>query len=158
MMIMNLNSIKMQKEAFNTVKAQAGPCGITCGTCPLGNGSVAESAAKTMEYINTTGVKDWSRMVPGGATLDWDKTLESMTWLTKYAYCQGCEKGGGPPDCAIRVCANEKGYTLCNQCKELSECTKFDWLGNPKLLKQTLAKNKRKTKEDYVKVAIEAMK
>ena len=157
-MKMNLNSIKMQEEAFITVKDQAGPCGITCGTCPLGNGSAAESAGKTMEYINFTGVKDWSSAVPGGASLDWDKTLESLTWLTKYAYCQGCEKGGGPPDCAILTCANKKGYGLCNQCNELSECTKFDWLGDPTSLKQTLADNKNKTKEEFVKEAIEGMK
>ena len=158
MVVLKFNTVQMQEQAFNTVKAQAGPCGITCGTCTLGNGSVAESAAKTMEYINTTGVKDWSGMVPGGTTLNWEKTLESLTWLTKYAYCQGCEKGGGPPDCAIRTCAKEKSHELCSQCNELTECTKFDWLRDPKSLKQTLTENKDKTKEEFVKDAIKAIK
>ena len=148
----------MQEEAFELVKDQAGPCGITCGTCTLGNGSLAENAVNTIEQINFTGVKEWSGMVPGGANLDWDKTLESLTWLTKYAYCQGCENGGGPPDCAIRTCANMKKYELCNQCNDIEECSKFDWLGDPKSLKQRLIDNISKSKEEYVKEAIEAMK
>ena len=41
----------MQEEAFNIVKDQAGPCGITCGTCVLGNGTIAETAGKTKSYI-----------------------------------------------------------------------------------------------------------
>jgi hypothetical protein len=138
----------MQEEAFNTVKDQAGPCGITCGTCVLGNGTIAETAGKTKGYIAGYGIKEWAPLVPGGAEIDWAETEKALEWMTKYAGCQGCEKGGGPPSCAIRPCANEKGIQLCSQCSELDGCRKFDWLGDyAATLKETLNENKGKTKE-----------
>jgi hypothetical protein len=72
--------------------------------------------------------------------------------MTKYAYCEGCERGGGPPNCAIRICAKEKEYELCNMCSELVDCKKFDWLGEgATALKKNLADNMGKSKKDLVK-------
>ncbi len=137
------------------VSNQVAPCGITCGTCDLGNGTAAKTAKKTLDLINGIGIKDWAPMVPGGAVLDWTATEKVLDWMNKYAYCAGCEKGGGPPDCAIRLCANEKGYGLCNQCDEFADCTKFDWLGGfAATLKEKLAGYGDKTKEQ---IAAEAL-
>jgi hypothetical protein len=148
----------MQEEAFNTVKDQAGPCGITCGTCVLGNGTIAETAGKTKGYIAGYGIKEWAHMVPGGAEIDWAETEKTLEWMTKYANCQGCEKGGGPPDCTIRSCANEKDTQLCSRCSELDGCKKFDWLGDyATVLKQTLRDNKSKTKEEYIADALKSL-
>ena len=138
------------------VKDQVAPCGITCGTCDLGNGTAAGTAKKTMEIINSIGIKDWAPAFPGGAGLDWDATENTLEWMTKYAYCAGCENGGGPPDCVIRMCANEKGYGLCNECGDLAECAKFDWLGDySKVLKGKLIDYKGKNK---AQIAAEALK
>jgi hypothetical protein len=134
------------------VKNQVGHCGITCGTCFLGNGSVANSAKQTLDYINMIGIKEWASLVPEGSDLDWDETEETLNWMTKYAYCEGCERGGGPPNCAIRICAKEKEYELCNMCSELVDCKKFDWLGEgATALKKNLADNMGKSKKDLVK-------
>ncbi|RLG97241.1 hypothetical protein DRO27_00460 [Candidatus Bathyarchaeota archaeon] len=80
-------------------------------------------------------------------------------WKSQNSYHQaraGCEKEGGPPDCAIRVCAKEKGYELCNECDELVERAKFDWLGDySKVLKGKLIDYKGKTK---AQIAAEALK
>jgi hypothetical protein len=139
-------------ESSFDVKKQVGPCGITCGTCFLGNGSVANSAKTTIDYINMIGIKEWAPLVPEGKDLNWDETEKTLNWMTKYAYCEGCEKGGGPPDCTIRMCANKKGYELCNKCNELDDCTKFDWLGEGATsIKQILKENKGKSKQDLVK-------
>ena len=76
--------------------------------------------------------------------------------MTKYAYCAGCENGGGPPDCTIRMCTNEKAYGLCNECGDLGECAKFDWLGDySKVLKGKLIDYMGKTK---AQIAAEALK
>ena len=137
------------------VKNQVGPCGITCGTCDLGNGTLANSSKKTIELINSVGIKDWAPMVPGGAELDWEVTEKTLDWMTKYAFCAGCEKGGGSPTCAIRICANEKGFSLCNECDELEACTKFDWLGDySKVLKRKLEDYRGKSKEEIVAEAL----
>ena len=98
----------MMKSPPLYVKNQVAPCGITCGTCELGNGTAAETAKRIIELINSVGIKDWSPSVPGGSDLNWEATEKTLGWMTKYAYCAGCERGGGPPNCAIRMCANEK--------------------------------------------------
>jgi hypothetical protein len=137
------------------VKNQVGPCGITCGTCDLGNGTLANTSKKTIELINTVGIKDWAPMVHGGEGLDWAATEKTLDWMTKYAFCAGCEKGGGSPTCAIRICANEKGFTLCNECDDLEACTKFDWLGDYSMtLKANLEGYRGKTKEEIVAEAL----
>ena len=137
------------------VTKQLAPCGITCGTCDLGNGTAANTAKKTLELINEIGIKDWSTTLHGGSELAWPATEKTLDWMAKYAYCVGCNMGGGPPDCAIRLCSNDNGYTLCNQCDELEDCTKFDWLGDySKVLKEKLENYKGKSKEQ---ILIEAL-
>jgi hypothetical protein len=146
----------MIEEAFDRVKFQAGPCGITCATCPLGNGSIAETAKKTLDFVNTYGIKEWAPVVPEGNDLDWLSFDKTIGWLTKYGVCQGCENGGGPPDCVIRSCAQEKGFELCNQCSEVDGCNKFEWLGDyAATLRQKLKKNRGKSKEEWVKEVLE---
>lgn len=67
------------------VTNQVGPCGLTCGTCFLGIGSVANSAKTTLDYINVIGIKEWAPLVPEGAALDWEDTEKMLNWMTKYA-------------------------------------------------------------------------
>ncbi|MEE9509476.1 MAG: DUF3795 domain-containing protein [Candidatus Bathyarchaeia archaeon] len=141
----------MKEEAYNNVKDQAGPCGITCGTCVLGNGTIAETAEKTKEHITGYGIKEWAPMVPGGKDINWIETEKTMDWMSQYATCAGCEKGGGPPDCGIRSCATEKGFQLCNECSELADCNKFDWLQDyAKTLKTNLNESKGLSKKEYI--------
>ena len=136
------------------VTNQIGPCGIACKTCFLGDGSIAKSAKQTIDYINMIGIKEWAPLVPKGADLNWDDTEKTLNWMTKYAYCAGCEKGGGPPHCAIRICAKDKAYELCNACNELDDCTKYDWLGeHGTTLKQQLKANIGKSKQELLKPA-----
>ena len=71
----------------------------------------------------------WSPFVPGGEAIDWATVDRALDWMTTYARCAGCRNGGGPPDCAIRICARERDYELCSSCSDLEGCTKFDWLG-----------------------------
>ena len=116
--------------------------------------------AKNMEeadkYINMSGIKDWAHMVPGGSEIDWEATQKALSWMQKYAYCEGCEQGGGSPNCSIRTCAAEKGVELCNMCSELDSCDKFAWLGEgSESLKEKLRLNQGKTKLDLAREAQE---
>jgi hypothetical protein len=136
------------------VQNQVAYCGVTCGTCGQGSGKAAKTAKQILELINEIEVKEWAPSVPGGAELDWTSTERTLKWMTKNTNCKGCERGGGSPDCAIRVCAKEKGFSLCNECDELESCTKFDYLGDKSVsLKERLVENKGKTKEQIVSKA-----
>lgn len=83
--------------ALDRIKSQAGPCGIVCGSCPLGNGSVAESAGLTRKHIADCKIPMWSPLVPGGEVIDWTVVDRGLDWMEKYAVCAGCGSGGGPP-------------------------------------------------------------
>jgi hypothetical protein len=140
------------EEPLNEIKNRAGPCGIVCGSCPLGSGSVAEAAAKTRKHIVDCQIPMWSPFVPGGEVIDWTGVDRGLDWMEKYARCAGCESGGGPPDCTIRICARERGCELC------SSCTKFEWLKeHGSQLRQQLAENRGLSKEEYIKKMVAKM-
>jgi len=115
-------------EPSNPIQSQLGPCGILCDTCPLGSGAVAESASQTRKHISDCQIPMWSPFVPGGEAIDWAAVDRALDWMATYARCAGCWNGGGPPDCAIRICARERVYELCSSCGDLEGCTKFEWL------------------------------
>jgi len=134
------------------VNDQVAYCGVTCGTCGQGSGRAENTAKQLLDLISEIEVKDWAPRVPGGAELDWGATEVTLEWMTKNTGCQGCLYGGGSPDCAIRTCAREKGYDICNECDELEDCTKYDYLGGdkPATLKKKLVENKGKSREQIV--------
>jgi hypothetical protein len=139
-------------EALERIKDQAGPCGIVCASCPLGSGSVAESAARTKKNIADCQIPMWSPYVPGGESIDWAAVDRGLEWMEKNACCAGCANGGGPPDCTIRICARERGYELCSSCSDLDGCTKFGWLGEKgSALKESLKENRALSREEYIK-------
>ena len=130
-------------EPSNPTHTQFGPCGILCGSCPLGSGAVAESAGLTRKHITDCQIPMWSPFVPGGEVIDWAAVDRALDWMIVYSRCAGCRNGGGPPDCAIRICAREKGYELCSSCADLEGCTRFDWLGEyGKVVKEKLKESR----------------
>ncbi len=139
-------------EALERIRDQAGPCGIICAACPLGNGMVAESAALTKKHISECKIPMWSPYIPGGETIDWTAVDRGLDWMVRNACCAGCANGGGPPDCTIRSCARERGYLLCSSCKDLDGCKKFEWLAeHGSQLKQSLMDNRSLSREEYIK-------
>jgi hypothetical protein len=140
-------------EESKKIGTQVGPCGIVCISCPLGSGAIAETAGRTKEFIKDCQIPKWAPMVSeDGGKIDWSQVDKGLEWMTKYAICAGCESGGGPPDCTIRICAREKGHELCSSCGELDSCDKFDWLkDHGEKLKETLKKSRGMSKEEYIK-------
>lgn len=138
-------------EAQEIIKGQAGPCGIICVSCPLGNGAVAESASRTRKNIVDYKIAMWSPFVPGGEAIDWAAVDRGLDWLEKYAVCAGCGNGGGPPDCTIRICARERGIDLCNSCPDLEGCTRFEWLQeHGSQLKEMLMEGRGLSRDEYI--------
>ena len=143
--------MKMESEKE---EIQVGPCGIVCSvSCPLGSGTVAETAGRTKEFIRECRIPEWAPMVSEeGGRIDWEKVAESLEWMKKYAVCAGCESGGGPPDCTIRICARDKGIELCSFCDDLDSCDNFGWLEDyGEKVKENLKKRRGISKEEYIK-------
>jgi hypothetical protein len=57
----------------------------------------------------------WGHTVPG-FTEFWDfvENLETS------GACAGCRAGGGYPECAIRLCAQQRGLALCSDCPDFA--------------------------------------
>ncbi len=50
---------------------------------------------------------------------EFQKGLRFFSDQEKGPYCQApCKKGGGPPFCKIRPCAEERGVEICFECEE----------------------------------------
>lgn len=142
----------MLKEAFDLVRDQMGPCGIACGACTLGNGTVAETAQKLQEHMQVFMIPTWAPTVTGGGEIDFKHLERALKWLWINIKCPGCERGGGPPDCAIKACSGERGYELCSECTELERCEKFDQATEH--LRGKLIESKGKSKKEIIEEAI----
>jgi hypothetical protein len=142
-------------ESAKSLTEQIGPCGIICATCFLGKGTMSKTMADASQFIKMSGIKEWAYNVPEGSEINWFETEKALNWMQRYATCAGCENGGGPPDCVIRLCSVERKIDLCNQCDEMDDCNKFNWLGNPEQLKVKLKETRGKPKQDIIKDALQ---
>lgn len=130
----------MLPEDYAVVKDMVAPCGIRCGECTLGTGTVAETAMNLTRYLKMYDVASWAKELPGGADVDFKGFDHDLAWVQKWLRCPGCLNGGGSSTCPIRLCSKEKGFSSCGKCGELEQCSKFDWLGEKgKKLKAELA-------------------
>jgi thiol-disulfide isomerase/thioredoxin len=86
-------------EPFENVKNQIGFCGIWCGSCRGGNGTVIELAKMFKGLIQRDAVE---RYAP---KFDFDEFMKGLSSMSAIYSCPGCQKGGGIPDCKIRICA-----------------------------------------------------
>jgi len=146
------------QDPFDRVKSQIAPCGIVCYSCNLGNGNVAETAQNLLTFLEFYQVHEWSPQIPGGSEVDFDKLSTALKWIVNNVTCPGCERGGGPPDCPIKNCANERGYELCSECPDLDACEKFDWLGDQaEELKARLRRSGGKNKPDLIDETLDRM-
>jgi hypothetical protein len=103
--------------AYENVRDQIGFCGIWCGSCVVGNGTLKTLTEKYKEMITAYRLLEW-------APKDFDHTEFShgLTSIQRNPVCPGCLKGGGRKECEIRRCASERGLTDCTLCDEFGEC------------------------------------
>lgn len=128
----------MASKPFDDVENQIGFCGIWCGSCAAGNGSVVDLTRRYEETVKKNRMEKWAPK-----DFDFKEFMKGLASLQKVPLCKGCVKGGGNPTCTIRICAKEKKVCNCSQCELLMSCKNFDMLeeSNPYVRKELL-KNK----------------
>jgi hypothetical protein len=122
---------------FENVKNQIGYCGIWCGSCLGGNGVIVELTKRFEKEVKKGDLETW---VP--KDFDFKEFVKGLASIQRMPHCPGCRKGGGKPDCGVRLCASKKGFSYCYECHVLKDCKKFDWF----------EKSIPKIKEDLVKM------
>ena len=94
-------------------------CGLYCGACSIMNGQIRDTAKSLQGLLKAYGYAGWAptlaEFVP--ATKHYPEFEGVLEWLTTQD-CEGCLAGGGNPNCAIRICAKEKGLAGCWECDE----------------------------------------
>jgi hypothetical protein len=85
---------KQRNKAYENVKDQIGCCGIWCGSCIIGNGTLQELTKKYQRLTTAYGLKQWAPK-----DLNYKEFSKGLTLLKNFPPCPGCLKGGGRDDC-----------------------------------------------------------
>ncbi len=104
------------QSAFDNVRCQVGACGLWCGSCAVGNGTLAKLARKSSDLVRAYGLGEWAE------EFDYPAFLQGLTAIGRVSHCPGCLRGGGRDNCEIRRCASGRGLTDCTQCGDRSQC------------------------------------
>mgnify|MGYP001127079202 CR=1 FL=1 len=113
----------MQAKPFENVKNQIGYCGLWCGSCIVGNGTLKELTKRYEELIKGYGVDEW-----GAKDFDSKEFMKGLVSIQTLPLCPGCLKGGGDDECKIRPCASKRRISDCNECKEFPTCMNLEAL------------------------------
>jgi hypothetical protein len=103
--------------AYNRVKDQAGYCGIWCGSCVVGNGTLQLLGAEYEDVIRNYDLENWAPK-----TFDFKEFLKGLETIKATPLCAGCRKGGGWEACPMRGCVIKKKITDCAECNDQAVC------------------------------------
>jgi hypothetical protein len=105
------------RKAFENVREQIGFCGIWCGSCVVGNGTLRELTERYEEIIGAYGLEEWAPR-----DFDYKEFLKGLTSIRGMPLCPGCLKGGGRDNCEMKACASNKNIDDCSECHESAAC------------------------------------
>jgi hypothetical protein len=104
-------------QAFDNVKDQIGWCGIWCGSCIVGNGTLRILTRKYEETTNAYSLREWAP-----TDFDYAEFANGLKSIQGIHACAGCLKGGGRDDCEMRACASAREIAGCSICAEFGDC------------------------------------
>ena len=113
----------METKAFENVKNQIGRCGIWCGSCVVGNGTLKKLGKRCEHIIGGYGVDEW-----GAKDFNGKEFMKGLASIQTLPICKGCLKGGGNTECKIRPCASNKKLSDCMECSEIKTCKNVEAL------------------------------
>ena len=93
-------------------KGYACYCGLYCGNCPM-KLKVNPAAKVLYDEIRNAGFDRVVLTFPGG-----DSFWNILEMTAVKMVCTSCREGSGDPECAVRICAKEKGVEMCALCTE----------------------------------------
>jgi hypothetical protein len=107
----------MEDQAFQNVENQMGRCGIWCGSCVVGNGTLKTMTSRCEHIIRGYGVDEW-----GAKDFDGKELMKGLASIQTIPICKGCLKGGGNEVCKIRPCVIGSKLSDCTECNEMGRC------------------------------------
>jgi len=107
----------MRQDAYETVRDQVGGCGIWCGSCAVGNGSLRELTSRYRGLLDSHGVGHWAP-----EEMDYEAFARGLGTIYDIAACPGCRQGGGRDDCPLRACSVGRAVADCTECEAFGAC------------------------------------
>ena len=140
-----------EKSAFENTADQLGFCGIWCGSCVAGNGSLQVLTQKYRALTEAYGLKSWAPQ-----DFDYAEFAKGLKSIQDMPTCPGCLQGGGDPECVMRKCAQQKKLSDCTLCPE-SECPHAEALNKMRLAARAaglIVKDKDADAQELIKFGI----
>jgi hypothetical protein len=106
-----------ENKAFEKVKDQIGFCGIWCGSCVVGNGTLQELTKRYETLLKAYDLEKWAPK-----DFDYKEFAKGLASIQGIPLCPGCLKGGGRDGCEMRTCASGRGLEECIACQEFDSC------------------------------------
>ena len=113
----------LKTESFENVKNQIGFCGIWCGSCVVGNGTLRELTKSYEGVIKKYGLEGWAPK-----DFDFKEFMKGLASIQAMPLCRGCLKGDGRPNCEMRACASNKNIADCSECDQPKACKNHETL------------------------------
>ncbi len=113
------------RKAYESVRRQIGICGIWCGSCIVGNGTLRELTRKYRELITVYSLDEW-----GPRDFDYKELFKGLESIEKVPLCSGCLRGGGRENCEMRACAERRKISGCHICAGHVECKHAELLNH----------------------------
>jgi hypothetical protein len=99
-------------------------CGLHCGACDIYQKRIGQSGEELRRVLDAYRFNEIATQVPGLENYEaFHKVLNTL--VTIFGQCDGCLKAGGPPQCDVRNCCQEKGYRTCAECSS-APCDKLE--------------------------------
>jgi hypothetical protein len=104
-------------------------CGLYCGTCPDYTQSIANLARDLKDELDRCKVAKAAPAMAKIPTLKafrhYEKFYELLQTMMTLRCSNPCKRGGGNPDCPIKLCAKAKNFEGCWQCDSFPKCEKL---------------------------------
>jgi len=94
-------------------------CGLYCENCAV-MARIAPAAVVLYEEMRRAGFDEVVSFFPDG-----DAFWSFLKGMALDGVCVSCKDGSGDQECAIRICAREKGVEVCALCEQYP-CERFD--------------------------------
>jgi hypothetical protein len=132
-------------------------CGLYCEDCHGYQGKIPDLARDLRKELRAARYSEFAELIskqPFAKVLqNYKECYEILGLMVKFRCKKGCQNGGGPSFCKVRICCQKKGIEGCWECREFEACTKPDFL--KKIHGDAHIKNlraiRRKGKDEFVK-------
>jgi hypothetical protein len=92
-----------------------GSCILFCGACDIYQQRISKPGKELKEVLDAWQFNKWVTKTQGFEDYEtFYKILKNM--IAAFGKCTGCQKGGGDPECQIRKCCEDKGFSTCAEC------------------------------------------